>query len=156
MRILHLILFCLLLICSIPVSAQTSGEEDVKSAIRQLFDGMRKGDSAMVKDVFDARVVLQTIAKPEGGVAEVRTVSLEKFLTAVGTPHTDVWDERIAFDKILIDGDLASVWTPYRFYVGDRFSHCGVNSFQLCKSQKGWKIVYLIDTRRKDNCLNTD
>ncbi len=110
----------------------------------------------MVKDVFDAKAVLNTIVQPPGGAVEVRPVSLQKFLTAVGTPHTDVWDERIAFDKILIDGDLASVWTPYRFYVGDRFSHCGVNSFQLCRSQKGWKIVYLIDTRRKDNCLKTD
>jgi hypothetical protein len=40
----------------------------------------------------------------------------------------------------------------YKFYVGETFSHCGVNSFQLFKDKEGWKIIYLIDTRRKDPC----
>ncbi|HUH33176.1 MAG TPA: hypothetical protein VLZ28_04430, partial [Daejeonella sp.] len=59
---------------------------------------------------------------------------------------------RITFDQVLIDDNLASVWTSYQFYIGDKFSHCGVNSFQLVKGKEGWKIVYLIDTRRKENC----
>nr|WP_119079322.1 nuclear transport factor 2 family protein [Chitinophaga alhagiae] len=142
----------LLLICSNRVAAQSSEEEAVKSAIRQLFDGMKKADSAMVKDIFDENAIMQTVVMaPNEGVI-VRSASIQKFVTAVGTPHTDVWDERITFDKVLIDGPLASVWTPYRFYLGDRFSHCGVNSFQLCKSEKGWKIIYLVDTRRKEDC----
>jgi hypothetical protein len=53
---------------------------------------------------------------------------------------------------VLIDGNLASVWTDYKFYIGEKFSHCGVNSFQLFKGDDGWKIIYIIDTRRKDNC----
>jgi len=56
------------------------------------------------------------------------------------------------FAKILIDSQLASVWTDYKFYIGDKFSHCGVNSFQLVKLNDGWKIVYIIDTRRKEGC----
>ncbi|WP_232825973.1 hypothetical protein [Chitinophaga alhagiae] len=113
---------------------------------------MKKADSAMVKDIFDENAIMQTVVMaPNEGVI-VRSASIQKFVTAVGTPHTDVWDERITFDKVLIDGPLASVWTPYRFYLGDRFSHCGVNSFQLCKSEKGWKIIYLVDTRRKEDC----
>lgn len=107
----------------------------------------------MVKGVFDIKVVMQTIVQQKNAPAELRTGSLDKFLAAVGTPHTDVWDERITFGKVLIDGPLATVWTPYSFYLGNRFSHCGVNSFQLYRSDKGWKIVHLIDTRRKDGCL---
>lgn len=149
----NLLPFLLLIICAGPVSAQASEEDSVKSAIRQLFEGMKNGDSAMVKDVFDAGAVLQTIIQPKGAGAEVRTTSLEKFLTAVGAPHTDVWDERISFGTVLIDGALATVWTPYSFYLNDQFSHCGVNSFQLYRSAKGWKIVHLIDTRRKEGCL---
>lgn len=143
----------LFIICYNHAVAQSSEEESVKSAIRQLFDGMKKGDSAMVKDIFDEKAIMQTvITSPNEGVI-VRSASIQKFITAVGTPHTDVWDERITFDKIMIDGPLASVWTPYSFYLGSRFSHCGVNSFQLCKSAKGWKIIYLVDTRRKESCL---
>ena len=150
---LYLIPLILLLMCFGPVSAQTSAEEEVKSAIHQMFEGMRKGDSAMVKAVFDTAAIIQTVLQQQSGKVVLRTGSLEKFLSAVGAPHTDVWDERIRFDKILIDGPMASVWTPYSFYLGGKFSHCGVNSFQLCKSEGGWKIIYLADTRRKEGCL---
>ena len=153
MKYLQLFPFVLLLICSRPAVAQHSEEEAVKSAIRQLFDGMKLGDSAMVKAAFYENPVLQTALTAKDGSLRLVTASLEKFLTAVGTPHTDVWDERISFSKILVDGPLASVWTPYSFYLNGKFAHCGVNSFQLFKSPKGWKIIYLVDTRRKDDCL---
>lgn len=153
MKRFYVIPLILLLICSFPVLAQSSEEVAVKSAIQQLFDGMRKGDSAMVKAVFAEKAILQTVQNRKDSTTAVATLAIAQFLVAVGTPHTDVWDERITFDKILIDGSLASVWTPYRFYRNDQFSHCGVNSFQLVKSEAGWKIIYLIDTRRKDKCL---
>lgn len=130
--------------------AQASEEEAVKKSIGLLFDGMRKGDSSMVKAAFAPGAILQTIATPPGGQTKVRTEPVQRFLEAVGTPHTDVWDERIEFGKILIDGALASVWTPYKFYRGTNYSHCGVNSFQLVKMDGTWRIVYLIDTRRKE------
>ncbi|MRG45607.1 hypothetical protein GFS24_10800 [Chitinophaga sp. SYP-B3965] len=153
MKRYYAILFILLLICSYPVLAQSSEEVAVKSAIQQLFDGMKKGDSAMVKAVFAERAVLHTIQNKKDSTTTIGALTLAQFLVAVGTPHTDVWDERITFDKILIDGSLASVWTPYRFFLNDQFSHCGVNSFQLYKTGTGWKIIYLVDTRRKDKCL---
>ncbi|RYZ94279.1 MAG: hypothetical protein EOP47_28140, partial [Sphingobacteriaceae bacterium] len=59
---------------------------------------------------------------------------------------------RITWGDIKIDGELASVWTPYKFYLGDKFSHCGINFFQLMKMATGWKVIYIVDTRRKDNC----
>lgn len=143
----------LLVICSSPAWAQSSEEEFVKNAINKLFEGMKKGDSAMVKAVFVDGAVLQTVSTRQEGAPALVTATLQQFLRAVGTPHTDVWDERITFDKVLIDGALASVWTPYLFYLNDKFSHCGVNSFQLIKSAAGWKIMYLVDTRRKEGCL---
>ena len=133
--------------------AQSSEEEFVKSAINKLFEGMKNGDSAMVKAVFADNAILQTVSGKQEGAPVLVTGSLQQFLRAVGTPHTDVWDERITFERIMVDGALASVWTPYRFYLNEKFSHCGVNSFQLMKSASGWKIIYLVDTRRKEGCL---
>ena len=150
MKYFKLLPFILLIICSRPAAAQHSEEEAVKNAIRQLFEGMKRGDSAMVKAVFYENPVMQTALTTKDGSLRLVTASLEKFLTAVGTPHTDVWDEQITFGKILIDGPLAVVWTPYKFYLGTKYSHCGVNSFQLVKLEGNWKIVYLIDTRRKE------
>lgn len=153
MKYYYVLLLLLLVICSRPALAQSSEEEFVKSAINKLFEGMKKGDSAMVKAVFADNVLLQTISTPAQKAPTLGGATLQQFLDAVGAPHTDVWDERIRFDKIMIDGALASVWTPYQFYLNDRFSHCGVNSFQLMKFAEGWKIIYLVDTRRKEDCL---
>ena len=64
-------------------------------------------------------------------------------------------DEKIKFEAIHIDGNLASVFTPYEFYYKGKFSHCGANSFQFVKQNNVWKIQYIIDTRRKENCENS-
>ncbi len=137
---------------SLSAFAQTS-EEEVRKTIDQMFDGMRKGDSTMVHEVFADEVKMQTIVKSQNGQTELRTSSLSNFLNAVGTPHDEVWDEKLLSYEILIDGDMASVWTPYQFYRGENFSHCGVNSFQLAKLQGNWKIIYLVDTRKREGCL---
>lgn len=144
---------CLLMLITVSgiATAQTE-QEAIKKTIMNLFDGMRMGDSAMVHSAFDSNTVMQTITKNREGKVEVRAGSLVDFLRSVGTPHNEVWDERIEFGDIKIDGDMASVWTPYQFYRGENFSHCGVNSFQLYKGEKGWKIIYLVDTRRKEDC----
>jgi hypothetical protein len=54
--------------------------------------------------------------------------------------------------KIQIDEDLATVWTPYHFFVNSKLSHCGANAFTLVKIAGKWKIIAIIDTRRKTNC----
>ena len=57
---------------------------------------------------------------------------------------------------IKIDGNLASVWTPYEFYLDNNFSHCGVNSFQLFNNNGNWEIIYIVDTRKKLGCKLSD
>lgn len=128
-------------------------EQAIKDAIMTMFDGMRAGDSAMVHSVFSDEVVFQRVQENNQGKARVVTSEFSGFLKSVGTPHKDVWDERIEFGTIQIDGKMASVWTPFKFYRGEQFSHCGVNVFKLYKSEEGWKIFHLVDTGRKDNCV---
>ncbi len=147
---LLIIIFCCL---SAKSFAQHSAEDEaIKEVINRLFDGMRKADSTLLKSAFSNEAILQTIATNKSGKTLVRSENLSNFANSISMPRTDVYDERIVFTKILIDDKLASVWTDYKFYIGDKFSHCGVNSFQLVKVNDAWKIIYLIDTRRKDNC----
>lgn len=145
-------LITLFVLVSANLSAQTA-EQEVQSVIETLFDGMRAGDSSMVASAFTKDAVMQTIAMNQAGDVIKRDGNLSQFLTAVGTPHEQVWDERIGGYDIKIDGDLASAWTPYQFYIGDNFSHCGVNSFNLAKMNGTWKIIYIVDTRRNSECI---
>lgn len=127
-------------------------EAAVKQTINNLFEGMKKSDTALMQSAFSKNAVLQTIIKTGDGNTIVRSEPVDSFLVAIAKPHTEVYDERITFDVVKIDADLAIAWTPYKFYVGDKFSHCGVNSFQLVKFNGQWKIQYLIDTRRRQGC----
>jgi hypothetical protein len=131
--------------------AAQAAEAEVRAVIRRLFDGMRAGDSAMVRSVFDPNARLVS-AEVRNGQPSMRVTPADAFVAAVGRPHDAVWDERIWDTDIRIDGNLASVWTQYAFYTGERFSHCGVDAFHLVRQAGGWKIVDLANTRRTDGC----
>ena len=47
----------------------------------------------------------------------------------------------------MVNGSLATIWTPYDFYVGETFSHCGVDAANLMSGPDGWRIVALSWTR---------
>lgn len=131
--------------------AQSDEESAIEKTLNNLFAGMKDGDSTLTRAAFAPTAIMQTITNKEGKV-NIRTESVNDFIKFIGTSHQEKYDERIVFTKILIDGPLASVWTDYKFYLGEKFSHCGVNSFQLVKGDQGWQIVYIIDTRRKEGC----
>ena len=64
-------------------------------------------------------------------------------------PNTMQFEELLLGHTIHIDGAMAIDWTPYEFYVNGKKSHSGVNVFSLYKENGQWKIVAIIDTRRK-------
>ena len=134
-------------------NAQHPEEKAIKATIDQFFNGMRMADSATIAATISTTAVFQTIVPLKDGTVEVRTEPVVEFLQAVGKPHKEVYDEQINYGAIHVDATLATVWTPYKFYLGKTFSHCGVNSFQLVKINSNWKIQYIIDTRRKDACI---
>ncbi|MGQ0640452.1 MAG: nuclear transport factor 2 family protein [Gemmatimonadaceae bacterium] len=146
-------MFALAVLAVLPAAmAQSqSAEQEVMKTVRQLFDGMRKGDSAMVRAAFHPDAVLQTTAVRNGQTV-VGKVAIDQFVRTIGTPRPEALDERIWNEKVFIDGPLAVVWTDYALFIGARFSHCGVDAFQLAKMADGWKIIALADTRRTEGC----
>ncbi|MHA7131604.1 nuclear transport factor 2 family protein [Algoriphagus namhaensis] len=143
--------FLLLVFCSSFARAQ-SAEDEIRAVIANLFDGMRSKNIELISGAFDPEALMQTTVVGTDG-ARVQSNSVQDFLARIGqTPAETQLDERILEYVIQVDGPMAAAWTPYEFYVNDTFSHCGVNSFQLVKKPDGWKIVYIIDTRRKEGC----
>jgi hypothetical protein len=146
-------LVCLLaaLMCTISTHAQTT-EDSIKATVTRLFDAMRNADAAMMSSTFGDSAVLQTISRTKEGSMVIRNESVKDFAASIGKLPKGAADEQIVFETIKIDGPLASVWTPYKFYYNGQFSHCGVDSYQLVRLNGQWKIQYLIDTRRKGDC----
>ena len=126
--------------------------QDIIGIVDQLFDGMRAGDSSAISDLFTKEATLASIFTNNTGEVVKRSGSILGFINAVGTPHDDIWDERIWTYDIKLDEPLASVWTEYTFYLGENLSHCGVNVFEMIHLKDGWKISSITDTRRSTNC----
>ncbi len=129
-----------------------SAEDSVKSVVNTMFSAMKNADPQLLKTVFADSAVLQTIARNKEGQTVVVNETVAEFVDFIGQVKKDSADERISFETIRIDGPLAIVWTPYNFYYNGKFSHCGVNSFQLVRFGNNWKIQYLVDTRRRAGC----
>lgn len=128
--------------------AQTA-EDSVKAVINQMFAAMKNSDATSLAACFADSAILQTITRS----GKIRTEQVKDFTSSLSRLPKDSADERITFGLIKIDDALAIAWTPYQFYYAGKFSHCGVNSFQLVRMNGAWKIQYIIDTRRRINCV---
>ena len=142
-----------LILFSLPVmSLFAQQNEEVRQVIASMFEGMKSKNTDLIKAAFHPDATMQTVKSGETG-SELGSNSVEDFLNRIAsTPATTTLDERILDYQIKVDGDMAAAWTPYEFYINENFSHCGVNSFQLIRTPDGWKITYIIDTRRKEGC----
>lgn len=143
---------CILLLTGFAFTAHAQSSIDsVKAVLNNLFTAMKTSDAVLLKSVFTDSAILQTI-NTRGGKAVVETDEVSAFIESISKLPAGDADEQIKFDVIKVDADLAIAWTPYKFYYKSKFSHCGVNSFQLVRINKEWKIQYIIDTRRRSNC----
>jgi hypothetical protein len=139
---------------TITFAQNTAEETAIKMVIDKLFMAMQKGDSAMLKECFAPEVSLATIYRKSNGEPAIsRESSIAKFAKAVQTPHKETWYEEYWNLKVNVDGDFASAWCDYAFYLDNTLSHCGVDAFHFHKGAQGWKIFHLADTRRKTECL---
>jgi hypothetical protein len=144
----------LLFFLTIQVFAQTD-EEQIKASINQVFDGMRKNDTTLMRQVLYPSCFLKSIGKNKTGEVKLQEDQISTWLKQVGTKREGVViDERLTGYDIKIDGDMAMAWTPYNLYVSEKFIHCGVDLFTMMKTDKGWKIIGIVDTRRKEGCKN--
>ena len=133
------------------MSHAQSAEDSVKAVVNNLFRAMKNSDGVLLKSVFADSAILQTI-ETKTGKTMVKNEAVAGFIEIISKLPVGAADEQVIFDMVKIDAALASVWTPYKFYFNGKFSHCGVNSFQLLRLNNEWKIQYLIDTRRRAGC----
>lgn len=140
-----------ILFFSAAANAQTT-EDSVKVAVNQLFTGMKNSDPVLIQNSFADSAILQSVGINQQGKTRIQNDKIEDFAKSISQIPKGAADEQIVFETIKIDGPLAMVWAPYKFYFNGKFSHCGVDCFQLVRINGAWKIQYLIDTRRKQPC----
>lgn len=146
--------FCVALILAVtvfgaPVEAQDD-REAILSTVQKFFDALAQGDSAL-----GGEAVLV-----EGQYFRLRDVG--DSLDMSRTPHTQFLQSLAANDNnflermwdptVLQHGRMAVVWTPYDFHRGGEFSHCGVDVFNLIRTNAGWRIAGIMYTVEPTGC----
>ena len=143
------------LLVSLLLAASISAQNDevlVKQTINTFFEGMETNDTAKIRSTIDATCFLKSIMVTKNGNTIIEEEKVDDFFAQViKFKDVKVKEELLSFD-INIDGAMATAWTPYKIYFNDKFGHCGVNSFTMIKRNGIWKILGIIDTRRKDGC----
>ncbi|MFD1063703.1 nuclear transport factor 2 family protein [Winogradskyella litorisediminis] len=146
----------LILIISLFLSfgySQSQQDEQVKQTIEEFFEAFHKQDTVKLKAMAMGDINMQSISVNKEGKTLLDTSNYSDFLKNIASiPNNKSFREKLLGFDIKIDGNMANAWTPYEFYFDGNFSHCGVNSFQLAKDDGKWKIIYLVDTRRREGC----
>jgi hypothetical protein len=124
-------------------------KEQVKKTIETFFEGFHAKDTIKIKSTCSDTLILQSIMESSKGNKLSNQNPKEFYISIASIPAEMGFEERILSYNIQVDGTMAHAWTPYEFYINGKLSHKGVNAFTLFYDISGWKIIHLIDTRRK-------
>lgn len=117
------------------------------------MDGYQVGDTLKMKSVMHSNMTMQRAylsKEQENVLIYIKPADLLNYAATTG--QNQEWEEKLTDYIVNSDGNLAHVWTPYEFYTGGKFSHCGANSFTLVYTDESWKILNFIDSVRIGSC----
>jgi hypothetical protein len=145
-------LFFLTFALSVFTAKSQTTEDSVKAAVNGMFEAMNNSDTAMLRTAFGDSALLQTFGYNKAGKPVVVTETVSSFAKQVSQFPKGEINEKIEFETIKIDGNMAMVWAPFKLYLKGKFYSCGVNCIQLAKLNGVWKVQYILDTRRRKGC----
>lgn len=118
----------------------------------KLFAAMRAKNAEAIRALFMPEGQLVAIDKPRtgDGLSKTRVFTAEAFAKMISDAKAPEFIERMPQPEVKLFGDMALVYGRYTFHVGDKFSHCGTNSFHLVRTADGWKIANAASTLEFD------
>jgi hypothetical protein len=145
-----LILSALLTIVGQPVQ-QPPDSVDVAHVVELFFAAMKQQDTTALRATMLPEARLVNPIRHADGSINVRVLSVDQLVRMVAET-AEPYDERMPGSEIRIDTDMATVWGRYTFRVGTRITNCGMNSFQLLRTDAGWKISHIGSTIETQDC----
>lgn len=87
----------------------------------------------------------------DGSLERIRSRSLAEDAARIPA-DPDPLLERMWDPVPMVHGRLAMVWTPYDFWVGGEWSHCGIDAFTLVETDAGWRVSSISYTSETSDC----
>jgi len=147
-----LILALVLITTAVFAQGQTQPKtDDAKAAsqvVQNLFAAMKAKDAAAISALFlkDGQLIAIDRPRTGDGPSTTRIFTGDAFAKLISESKAGEFNEQMKDPEVKLFGDMALVFGRYTFHVGDKFSHCGTNSFHLARTADGWKIANAAST----------
>ena len=146
-----LLILAVALSYSIISFSQSDDRALILETVQKFFDSIEFRDRQLLESILVPNSLNISARELDDGEAQFNVMSYDEMVTALTRPGRNAkersWDE-----TVLIQGNIAVVWTPYDFHVDGVFSHCGIDSFQLIKQDGQWLISNSSWTLETENC----
>ena len=146
-----LLILAVMLSYSIISFSQSNDRAVILETVQKFFDSIEFRDRQLLESILVPNSLNISARELDDGEAQFNVMSYDEVVTALTRPGRNAkersWDE-----TVLIQGNIAVVWTPYDFHVDGVFSHCGIDSFQLIKQDGQWLISNSSWTLETENC----
>ena len=120
---------------------------EILATVQGVFDALG-GDAAKLSAVMMPDVTMRSNSVEEDGTVTSSTSTVEGLRDRIISSGSTMV-ERMFDSKVMVSGPIATVWTPYDFYTGGEFSHCGIDVVTLLYTQEGWRIMSLDWSRQQ-------
>ena len=146
-----LLILAVALSYSIISFSQSDDRAAILETVQKFFDSIEFRDRQLLESILVPNSLNISARELDDGEALFYVMSYDEVVSALTRPGRNSkersWDE-----TVLIQGNIAVVWTPYDFHVDGVFSHCGIDSFQLIKQDGQWLISNSSWTLETENC----
>ncbi|MBI3130177.1 MAG: hypothetical protein HYZ13_02360 [Acidobacteria bacterium] len=120
----------------------------ILDVVQKFFDTLAAKDvEAMKALVLPGTPITVLRPAPEGPALRRRVVE-DDHRSLPASPEKLL--ERMWNPTVLVQGRIATVWTPYDFHRDGRFSHSGIDVFTLVFTEGRWRIASLAYTVEPD------
>lgn len=142
-------------VLSLSAFAQKADETAAIGVVNQLFAEMEAANPAGILALHTPTSDLVAIFRQKDGTSRIQSINGDAF-SKMFTDKTRKMKEVMYDPKAEVSGDWAMVWGRYVFFVDGKLSHCGINQFNLVRTEGVWKIANGASTIDPTDCTEKE
>lgn len=118
----------------------SADHDDVLGVVQALFDVIEARDTARGAELTLPDATFTSVRLVDGRRA-IRATSAAEWLASLEQGDDRYFEGFVGEPTVLVEGDVATVWTEYLFDVNGARSHTGFDAFNLVRTDDGWKLA---------------
>lgn len=121
-------------------SHASADQREVLATVQRFFDSLESGDAAVAASAVLPDAAFANV-RTEGGERRIGHFVQREFEAKRAQDPRSLHEAFVGQPTVLIEGDVACVWTGYAFRRDGKPSHTGVDAFTLLRTQDGWRVA---------------